>query len=98
MKTLYQLRKEAERAEKRASDLYREREKLEREKFAAQKEIFSMPCDTVGWTDEELSSHIYHMHDSIGYVHVHGMPRKIMEAIHDLIKDHKRRWRSEDND
>lgn len=98
MNDMYKFRKLAEQAEKQARELYNLKIQAEKDKFEAEKQIWSMPCDTVGWTDEELSHHIFHMHDDGAYVHVYQMPRKLLEQIHELVMHIKRRPRSEDYD
>jgi hypothetical protein len=98
MTDLYKLRKQAEMAGKRYNDLYNERTKVEVEQYTYKRQIYSMPCDTEGWTDDELASHIYHMHDDQGYIHLHGVPRSLLVKVHELVRDIGRRPRAEDFD
>lgn len=84
---LYKLRQEAKAAEKKAADLYKAKNEAESKKYNLERQIHSMPCDTVGWTDQELARHIYYMHDAEGHINMYDVPRKRAEKVHDMLKN-----------
>lgn len=95
MSDMYRLREQIKTGERKSRDLRNEQTKLDTEIFKYKEKIYSMPCDTVGWTDDELSSHIYHMHDSQGYIHVWSVPRKMLEQVHELVRGVRHAYRAE---